>query len=333
MKRLTFPLDRPQVKRYEGKETRKEIEEQIEQQVLKATIDTEEVLFLLKPLLEPLIHEMDRMRLGLKELVDDLHKARTWYDVSPAISNSVAYEVAYFHYKYLFIYSVQAFTLATNSGSTISIPANQWVNISLPRGTKITAQGIADSAPIPVLIRASDELLSLAGVGGALGTVNQGSPPWSVSQSGTWTVQIGNELTANGGNGVAVGTYSRTPFSNNQTSNANFTSSDIPVGDLATLNVDIVFGGFTGGTTPTITYNISRKDAFGNYNLIWTSTAKSAAFSTFLTIGAGAQQGSAAGANVASVGVDFGDIIQVSWTITGAPTSITQATTIKGKSW
>ena len=129
----------------------------------------------------------------------------------------------------------------------------------------------------------------------------------------------------------ANGEVTATLLTNNQTSNANFTSADIPVGQYTVLDLDIVFTSFTGGTSPSITYNLARKDSFGNYNIIWSSGAKTAAFTTSLSVGIGAAAGSAPAANDATVGVDFGDTVQVSWTIAGAPTSITQATTLKGK--
>lgn len=120
-------------------------------------------------------------------------------------------------------------------------------------------------------------------------------------------------------------------FNQNNGTATSFTSGDIGVGQITIVDIDIIFTSFTGGTTPTITYNISRKDQFGNYNIIWTSGAKSAAFSNFVTIGVGAGQGSSAAANVQSVGVDLGDNLQVSYTTTGAPTSVTQSISIKGK--
>jgi len=294
-RRLMFPLAIPQIKRYEGTEGKQEREHIIEQSQLKATIDTEEVLFILKPLLEPLVHELDRVRLGLKELVDDMQKARTFYDATPAISNSVAYEVTYNGYKYLFLYSTQAFTLATNSGGSLSIPANQWVNISLPRGMKVTAQGISDSSPIVVLIRATDELLSLAGVGGALGTVNQGTPPWTILGSSSVILNLSS---------AARATYSQ-----------QFTG----LGGYTELACDFNVTALTGGTAPTVTFKVSRIGADGVLYQLESATALSAAGVISYNIGAGLDNKS------------FGDGIQVDMVVTGAPTNITFSASIKAK--
>jgi len=197
----------------------------------KQVVDVEHVFFLLKPLLEPLMLEIGKLRHDLKPMVDDIRKAsaKTFIDSWPAISADVAYEVTYNGYKYLYLYSTQGLTLLTNSGSTITVTANQWTNISLARGTKLTAQGISDSSPVVVLVRATDELLSLSSAGGGGNAVTiadgadvtqgskgdaavtspsssasvvallkgiltelEGSGSLTANQGGTWTVQPGN---------------------------------------------------------------------------------------------------------------------------------------------
>lgn len=131
-------------------------------------VDAQHVFFLLKPLLEPLLHEIGGLRKELKPMVDDLHKAsqKTFIDSWPTISQDVAYEVTYLGYKYLYLFATQTLTLLTNSGGSITAIANQWTNISLPRGTKITAQGVSDSSPAVVMVRATNELLALSSAGG-----------------------------------------------------------------------------------------------------------------------------------------------------------------------
>lgn len=140
-------------------------------------VDIKHIFFLLKPLLEPLVKELDALRGEIKPLADEMTFARTkpFIDSWPSISANVAYEVTYNGYKYLFMYSTVILTLVTSAGSTIAVPANQWVNITLPRGMKLTAQGIADATPVLVLVRATDELLSLSGVAGGQVTIADGA--------------------------------------------------------------------------------------------------------------------------------------------------------------
>lgn len=126
------------------------------------------------------------------------------------------------------------------------------------------------------------------------------------------------------------GAVTSTVFSNNGTA-VTFTSPDIIVGAFHELAIDIVFTSFTGGTAPTITYVIKRKDAFNNYNEIYTTGSISAAKTVIESIGAGMGTGTLDPADSAE-GVSFANVIQISYTTTGAPTSVTQSISIIGKS-
>lgn len=128
------------------------------------------------------------------------------------------------------------------------------------------------------------------------------------------------------GTGAAITTL----LDNNGTATS-FTSGDISVATYTTLDLIIVFTSFTGGASPTIQYFIDRKDDFGNYVPIWQSAALTAATNIVLTIGGGVQNGSNAAATVQSVGIDFGDTVRIRYVTTGAPTSVTQAFTLKFK--
>lgn len=118
---------------------------------------------------------------------------------------------------------------------------------------------------------------------------------------------------------------------NNTSTAASFTSADLSVGQFTVLDVDIIFTSFTGGVSPTIQYFINRKDAQGNYQKIWGPAAISAATTYDISIGAGVAQGGNPTGTDQSVGLDFGDILQVGYVTTGAPTSVTQYISIKGK--
>jgi len=115
--------------------------------------------------LDALVIEMTDMNHKLKLLLDDLYKSRVFVDNWVAISANVPYEVNYLEHKFLFLYSLQAFTLAIRDGGTIPVPANAWVSINLHRGTLLTAQGVSDATPITVLIRAMDDILALQETG------------------------------------------------------------------------------------------------------------------------------------------------------------------------
>lgn len=117
----------------------------------------------------------------------------------------------------------------------------------------------------------------------------------------------------------------------NASTTASFTSADLTVGDLTVLDIDIIFTSFTGGTAPTVQYFVKRKDSAGNYNTIWQPTAVSGATTYTLSIGAAVTNGTNAVTADQSVGLDFGDIIQVGYVTTGTPTSVTQQINIKGK--
>lgn len=297
MKRLTFPLMKDAyVKHDEGKETPKDVEKQLEQVQPLHVVDPEHVFFLLKPLIEPLVLGIDKLRAELEALIKDMHKSRTFYDANPAISTNIAYEVAYYGYKYLFIYTTTALTIATNGGSSFPVPANQWVSITLPRGTKLTASGVPDSTPVTVIVRASDELLSLAGVGNFLGSVNQGNPPWTILGTSAVILNLPS---------LARATYSAQQFTG--------------LGGYTELAIRFNVTALTGGTSPTVTFKISDLGDTGNIYQLEQATALSAAGVITYNIGAGLDNKS------------FGDGIQVDMVLTGAPTSVTFSASIKAK--
>ena len=120
-------------------------------------------------------------------------------------------------------------------------------------------------------------------------------------------------------------------LNNASTLGSGFTSTDLTVGQFTVLDIDIVFTSFIGGTAPTIQYFINRKDTAGNYDKLWGPAAISTATTYDISIGIGASQGSNPSGTVQTVGVDFGDIVQVGYVTTGAPTSVTQTISIKGK--
>lgn len=270
---------------------------------------------------EEVVSKLEQTVFKLSEIMGEFMGSRDVIHEDVLINNIVPWILNYRNKKHIYVNSPVATSVSIEEFGTIPIPAQAWTLFDYREGSRVLNPGVVSPATQLLLVKHTDEILP-----GGLPVASGGgiiiNPP---------NVTVVGPLTTNGGFGEAIGPYIRTLLTNNS-GNTSFTSADILVDDISFVDIDVVFTSFTGGTTPSITYNLARKDAFNNYNIIWTSGAKTAAFTTVLTIGPGAQQGSAAAANVASVGIDFGNIIQFSWTTAGAPTSITQASTIRGKS-
>ena len=89
---------------------------------------------------------------------------------------------------------------------------------------------------------------------------------------------------------------------------------------LQAINLDISVTALTGGTTPTVTFKVSRVEPDGVLYAVYNPTALSAAGTFSQSIGPGEQ-----------TNVDLGDQFQLDMVVTGAPTSITFSATVKGK--
>lgn len=99
-------------------------------------------------------------------------------------------------------------------------------------------------------------------------------------------------------------------------------STQTPNGQIQILNVDINVTALTGGTSPTVTFKVSRVGADGVLYQVWQPTAISAAGTFSTTIGANCATNS-----------DLGDLFQIDMVVTGAPTSITFSASLKAKVW
>lgn len=86
------------------------------------------------------------------------------------------------------------------------------------------------------------------------------------------------------------------------------------------LAFDVNVTAFTGGTSPTVKFTVSRVGADGVNYVIYNPTALSAAGVFSQSIGVGAQ-----------TNADPGDIIQVDMVTTGSPTSITFSLSMKAR--
>lgn len=101
---------------------------------------------------------------------------------------------------------------------------------------------------------------------------------------------------------------------------ASYTSGPITVGDLTELTLDVNVSALTGGTAPTVAFNVSRVEPDTNLYAIYNPAAISAAGTFNTSIGSGL-----------ATNAGFGDNIQVDMVTTGAPTSITFSLSLKGK--
>ena len=86
------------------------------------------------------------------------------------------------------------------------------------------------------------------------------------------------------------------------------------------LDFDISVTALTGGTTPTVTFKVSRVEPDGVLYQLWQPTAISAAGVFSQSIGPGEQ-----------TSVDPGAQVQIDMVLTGAPTSITFSLTVQAR--
>ncbi len=107
--------------------------------------------------IDAVVAELGIVAERLKFLLDDLYKSRVFKDDYPMISANVGYEVDYKDHKFLFLLCKSAQTLVITSGGTLPVVANVWLNICFTRGEKLYLQGVSDSAPVMVQIRAMDD--------------------------------------------------------------------------------------------------------------------------------------------------------------------------------
>lgn len=130
----------------------------------------------------------------------------------------------------------------------------------------------------------------------------------------------GNLLVANGSPAVTVASAAQQASGTQTVSTAAYSS----------LAVDLDVTAFAGGTTPSITFTLSRMGSDGIAYPFWNSgaisstpTKMSASFGAGFTGGTGGQ--GAGGFPVALTGS-----VQFAWTTTGAPTSVTFSASIVG---
>lgn len=104
-----------------------------------------------------IICAIDRLYEQLSLLNKENARQRTFQDFPVQIGGTyVSWPLDYRERKYLYALAGSAITLVPSTGGTIALTANQWSNISLPRGTTLTVQGGSDAAPATVWIRACD---------------------------------------------------------------------------------------------------------------------------------------------------------------------------------
>lgn len=117
----------------------------------------EESLFHPVRAVNDIIAAVNRVTEAVSLLNKENERQRTFKDVSVQIGGSyLSYQLDYQERRYLYALAGSALTLVPSTGGTIALTANQWSNISLPRGTSLLVQGGSDAAPATVWIRACD---------------------------------------------------------------------------------------------------------------------------------------------------------------------------------
>lgn len=122
-----------------------------------------------------------------------------------------------------------------------------------------------------------------------------------------------------GGTYAEIVRTSRTVLTLASAARATYTSGPLSVDDLSELAIDFNVTALTGGTTPTVTFKISRVGADGVLYQLEQATALSVAGVISYNVGAGLDNKS------------FGTQVQVDMVVTGAPTSITFSGSMIGK--
>lgn len=94
---------------------------------------------------------------------------------------------------------------------------------------------------------------------------------------------------------------------------------DLTVGSLKELAIDVNVTA-VAGTTPSLVFTLKRVGSDGIYYSIWTSASLIAVSTASASLGVGA-----------ATNVAFGDLVQLSWAITGVSASFSWTASIKGK--
>lgn len=301
MRKLPFPLSTDRVA-----ETYDHLDTSLENQPHLEVVEPEKVMALVRPIIEPLVKEIERTNHDLRILVNDIFKSRVFDDTPVQISANVAYEVNYQERRFLYLNPLgQTITFTLSTGNTIIATINNWTPISFPKGTKITAAAFPDSSPATVIIRACDYPIAM------FAELLNG-----VSSIGSVTVN--NTDPNSGATGLGSFALVRTVLNLANAARATF-SQQFGVGDLKELKCLFNLQSFTGGTTPTATFKVSSVGADGTVAQLEQGAASGTAIVFDYSIGAGLD------------GKAFGNTIQVDMVVTGAPTSVTFSASIIGK--
>lgn len=228
----------------------------------------------------------------------------------PADVSLMPYVVNYKNRRHIYAYNpgTTAYTLKDTAGEwTTTIGPQAWKNISFPNGTRL----LATTGPAILKTVCTDELYT------------DGIPSSLVAA-------ITGNVTVNTTTGFFPSNVSALVAFTQQPTTPTYTSPDIAVASFRELAILLDFISFTGGTAPTITFTVSVKDAFGNYYKVYATAALSAATQIVLGLGPGMGMGTITSPDV-GVGLPFGSIIQVAYTTTGTPTSISADITVIGK--
>lgn len=117
----------------------------------------EESLFHPVRAVNDIIAAIDRLYGQLSLLNKENERQRNFKDTAVQIGGALLnWPIDYQERRYVYALAPSAITLVPSTGGTVALTANQWSEISLPRGTTFVIQGGSDAAPTTVWIRACD---------------------------------------------------------------------------------------------------------------------------------------------------------------------------------
>ena len=106
---------------------------------------------------EDILAAINRLHADLSLLNKEFERQRAFKDISVQIGGAyLSWPIDYQERRYVYALASSAITLVPSTGGTIALTANQWSEISLPRGTSFVIQGGSDAAPTTVQIRMCD---------------------------------------------------------------------------------------------------------------------------------------------------------------------------------
>lgn len=154
------------------------------------------------------------------------------------------------------------------------------------------------------------------------GVTNPGTPPATV-------------MVLSDGEGNLVGSSNPASALLTYTAGAHATSNpgdSFSTSSLSACAVDVTVTGFTGGTSPSVTFFVERIGADGLWYRVWQSAAVSSAGTVSVSIGASVPTVAAAANTAQGVTAMLSTLARFGWSTSGSPTAVTFSGGVMGRS-